>query len=287
MNKINSLIGKSSSFQILSDLHLEVGQQYSSFKIPASAPYLILAGDTGRLIDYDPYLAFLATQTAQFEKVFLILGNHEFYNLSFTAGLEQAQKLEQEEVLNGRLVLLHRKRFNIPNSKTTILGCTLWSEIPENARKVVQMKVKDFEKINTWTVDNHNEAHKLDLTWLNEQIAEIQQRNRSRPKGEQKRNILVVTHHAPCVEGTSSPGNMRNPWSSAFATDLLKDGDWKDVKAWVFGHTHFTTEFETYGIRVFSNQRGYVLPGMEEQGDLRKHAKKDKKVFSTTNVISI
>lgn len=58
------------SYQINSDLHLEVGQQYSSILIPASTPYLVLAGDIGRLADY-------LTQIEQFELVFLVLGNHE------------------------------------------------------------------------------------------------------------------------------------------------------------------------------------------------------------------
>ncbi|KAF5867400.1 putative ser thr protein phosphatase superfamily protein, partial [Botrytis fragariae] len=62
------------NFQILSDLHLEVCSQYYTFSIAPVAPYLILAGDIGRLIDYEGYLAFLAKQTAQFEKVFLVLG---------------------------------------------------------------------------------------------------------------------------------------------------------------------------------------------------------------------
>jgi predicted phosphodiesterase len=263
MDKIRSLFSKSSSpaFQILSDLHLEVGQQYFSFKIPPSAPYLILAGDIGRLIDYDSYLAFLATQTAQFDQVFLILGNHEFYGLSFPVGLEEARKLEHEAVLGGKLILLHRKRFDVPNSETTILGCTLWSKVPEDAKDVVRMKVKDFEKIEGWAVDDHNVAHESDLNWLNDQVQAIQQQNKSRAKGEARRNVLVVTHHAPSMQETSCPRNVNNPWTSAFATDLLEDGNWGDVQVWVFGHTHFTTEFEKYGIRILSNQRGYVLPG--------------------------
>lgn len=47
------------SFQINSDFHLEVGQQYFSLQVPASAPYLVPAGDIGRLVDYDSYLDFL------------------------------------------------------------------------------------------------------------------------------------------------------------------------------------------------------------------------------------
>jgi predicted phosphodiesterase len=245
----------------MSDLHLEVGQQYASFEIPPTAPYLILAGDIGRLIDYDSYLAFLAAQTARFELVFLILGNHEFYDLSITAGLEKARKLEQEALLSRKLILLHQRRFDVPNSVTTILGCTLWSNVPHDAREAVRTRVKDFKKIVNWTVGGHNEAHESDLTWLINQTAEIQQENNSRAKGEIERNILVVTHHAPSNQETSSPQNVKNAWSSAFATDLLEAGNWRGIKVWVFGHTHFTTEFEKRGVKVLSNQRGYVLPG--------------------------
>lgn len=50
---ILSIFDKSSaSFQVLSDLHLEVYQQYLSFEIPVCAKYLILASDVGRLVDY-------------------------------------------------------------------------------------------------------------------------------------------------------------------------------------------------------------------------------------------
>lgn len=272
----------STTFQIQSDLHLEVGQQYSSFIIPPSAPYLILAGDIGRLIDYEPYLAFLAEQTAKFEKVFLTLGNHEFYGLSFLAGLEKARQLEKEAVLNGRLTLLHQRRFDIPNSNIAILGCTLWSAVPVEAREVVRTKVKDFEEIKGWTVDDHNASHKADLVWLRNEALNIQQQNKSRLKGEQARNILVVTHHAPSIQETSSPKNIGNPWTSAFATDLLGDDCWSELKAWVFGHTHFTTQFEKNGIKVLSNQRGYVLPGsLGEERVVRD----GKKVFDVRKVV--
>lgn len=48
-------------FQVMSDLHLEVGQQYTSFRISPCAPYLILAGDIGRLSDYVAYRDFLSS----------------------------------------------------------------------------------------------------------------------------------------------------------------------------------------------------------------------------------
>ena len=55
---------------------------------------------------------------------------------------------------------------------------------------------------------------------------------------------------------------MTNPWTSAFATDVLSgEGAWGSVRHWVYGHTHFSTDFEKRGVRVVSNQRGYVVPG--------------------------
>lgn len=152
-------------FQINSDLHLEAGQQYSSFHIAPSADYLVLGGDIGRLIDYDKFLKFLEVQTKQFEKVFLVLGNHEFYGNTFNAGLEVARKIEKEPCLNGKMILLHQKRYDIPNVPVTILGCTLWSKIPQHATDVVKEKVKDFQKIEGWTIDDHNAAHDSDLSY--------------------------------------------------------------------------------------------------------------------------
>ncbi|KAL2817969.1 Metallo-dependent phosphatase-like protein [Aspergillus cavernicola] len=257
--KVRSIFDKPcTSFQVLSDLHLEINQQYLSFDIPVCAKHLILAGDVGRLVDYDNYRGFLQKQTDRFELVFLILGNHEFYNNTFASGLQKARQLEQEPCLNGRLVLLHQGRYDIPGSRVTVLGCTLWSKIPDEARAIVLSKIQDFKKIKDWTVDDHNGSHEADLAWLLSEMELIQSKNKTENK---KRSILVMTHHAPSIQDTSSPQHANNPWSSAFATDILSQiSKSSGVKAWVFGHTHYTTEFKNQGIRVVANQRGYVLP---------------------------
>jgi predicted phosphodiesterase len=260
------------SFQVLSDLHLEVGQQYSSFDFPATAPYLILAGDIGQLSDYDAFRSFLAIQTTRFELVLLVLGNHKFYGSSHTKTLELATRMEKEPELNDKLMLLHRKKIDVPNSNITILGCSLWSHIPDDAKLMVKSKVNDFKKIEGWSPDSHTKEYEKDIRWLKDQVEIIQKGNkalkpnRTLPETTQKRFILVVTHHAPCLRGTSEPKFDDSPWTSAFATDLLKKADdWSDVKAWVYGHTHYSTELTKAGVRVLSNQRGYVLPGSERK----------------------
>lgn len=92
-----------------------------------------------------------------------------------------------------------------------------------------------------------------------EEIHLIHKENEKAEKRSKKKTILVVTHHAPLLQRTSSPQHVQNPWSVVFGTDILSqtlDG----VKVWVFGHTHHTTDFKEGEVRVVSNQRGYVLP---------------------------
>ncbi|EED21032.1 conserved hypothetical protein [Talaromyces stipitatus ATCC 10500] len=61
--------------------------------------------------------------------------------------LQKAKQLEQEPSLNGFLILLHWGRYDIPESHVTVLGCTLWSKVPDAARDIVSTKIQDFKKI--------------------------------------------------------------------------------------------------------------------------------------------
>ncbi|GAO17229.1 uncharacterized protein UV8b_05491 [Ustilaginoidea virens] len=244
--------------QILSDLHLEVGQQYSSFTFPARAPFLLLGGDIGRLIDYDGYLKFLESQACRFQKVFLVLGNHEFYGLEYLSGLEQARRLVQEPTILDTVVLLNRSRWDDPVSGLTIIGCTLWSHISEDVRHLVESRINDFKKIQGWTSGRHNDTHAEEAAWLHDQVTHAAAAGDG---ARDARKILVATHHAPCVQGSSRPQDSGNPWTCAFATDLLGQRDWSRVRLWVFGHTHHSTDMVRNGVRLVANQRGYVLPG--------------------------
>ncbi|KFY91669.1 hypothetical protein V500_04539 [Pseudogymnoascus sp. VKM F-4518 (FW-2643)] len=249
---------KKADFQVMSDLHLEVSNEYSTFSIPKAAPFLILAGDIGRLADYESFLVFIHAQCCQFSRVFLVLGNHEFYGLSRDEGLRRAACLEQEPDLAGKFTVLSRTRVTLEDYGITILGCTLNSLIPPEAEDSVRGRVKDFQRIENWTVAGHNKEHSLDVAWLENQIKLIRG-----DESTSEHQILVVTHHAPSVQESSSPLHIGNPWGSAFATNLLGNKDkpaFSDVQWWIFGHTHFCTEFSKANVRVVSNQRGYVLP---------------------------
>lgn len=251
--------GRNSQAQIMSDLHLEVGQQYQEFDFPVAGRRLILAGDIGRLIDYEGYKTFLERQVARFAKVFLVLGNHEFFGLSYEEGISKAKQLSQEPSLE-KLVLLDREVWVDDMTGSIIMGCTLWSFIPDSAKAVVESKISDYKKIDGWSVDKHNQRHTEDAAWLTSELQSLS--NASKASNQQQDgNILVVTHHAPSLTGTSAPEHVNNPWTPAFATDLLPRLNTDRVKTWVFGHTHYTTELFSDGVHLIANQRGYVFPG--------------------------
>lgn len=239
--------------QIMSDLHLELNRQYSTFDFPVKAPLLVLGGDIGRMVDYDMFLGFLSRQTDRFERVFLVLGNHEFYEMSYEDGVRKAREMEKEDVFKGKLTVLDRDRWDDETSNLTIVGATLWANIHPSAEEIITLRVSDYKLIKSWSVARQNACHAKDLAYLTDTLTTI---NTTSPE----RTVLVVTHHAPCVRGASRPEHESTPWKTAFCTNVLQGREFvKGVSCWMFGHTHFTTEFVRRGVRVVANQRGYVL----------------------------
>ena len=108
---------------------------------------------------------------------------------------------------------------------------------------------------------DHNEQHRQDVDWLRSSLQIIADQ-------EPHRSVLIASHHAPTFQGTSEPRHAGNPWSSAFATELLMGvaRDWKgfdQVKCGVFGHTHYSTDFQMGALELCANQRGYVVDGKQ------------------------
>lgn len=272
MRKLIPFLSKSASFQIVSDLYLDIDNQYSRSEIPASAPYLILAGDVGKLVDFTEYLNFLEHLVPNFERIFLILGNHEFYGISIAEGYVKADLIVRSESLKNKVTLLNRLRYDILDAPITLIGCTLWSHIPPERQEVVLNTVQDFQEIQHWSLELHNQKHVRDLRWLRNQVKNI---HNEKPGNA----IIIVTHHAPCKNGTYNTEEVNEQLGSAFASDIVDVVEWPAVVLWVYGHTQFSNDFKRGKIRLVSNQRGYdpmALSGNlvpSEQFDIRKTVK--------------
>ncbi len=226
--------------QIVSDLHLEFGGQVD---IQRHAPYLAVLGDIG--LPFQPHYAeFIERQSEQFEHVFVLLGNHEYYSTrKANTVLDKVQS-----ICDGmpNVTLLDRKIYAL-SDKTILVGCTLWSQVDP----MISKDFNDFNKIHVagverkrkLTIEQYNEWHHRDVEYLRSTIAE-----------NQNKDIIVLTHHAPShkMQGKYSGGLL----SSAFATPL-EDLITAPVVTWASGHIHSNVDTTINGIRSVSNCKGY------------------------------
>ncbi|KAF4806161.1 hypotheticall protein [Colletotrichum siamense] len=249
--------------QIISDLHLESPKAYDIFEIVPKAPVLALLGDIGNVVAHkDDCLAFLTQQLRQFRIVLFVPGNHEAYGSDWPKTLDNLHAF-QEDVNNdpslGQFVLLNRTVFRVPDTDIVILGCSLFSHVPSESRENVSMGLNDFFQIQDWDIDAHNKAHEQDLSWLNEQVGELEQSDAK---------VLIFTHWSPSRDSRAlDPRHASSPITPGFATDLSGEACFKSgkVKVWAFGHTHFNCDFTVERgvgaepLRLVTNQRGYYF----------------------------
>jgi hypothetical protein len=273
--------------QYLSDIHLETHHDTSDaiFKkiLKPSAPYLALCGDIG-YPGAQLYESFLKYCSENFEHVFYIAGNHEFYNdiksIKFLKNKELMSKELDEDSLRRLSVrfsrdtretrtekireicqkftnihFLDKETFYIPNTNLIVVGCTLWSKLDIN--KYMLPQFNDFHRIcqdkdtllTPKTYDDWNEDH---VGFLGTTLKKIQDENPDL-------NILVLTHHCPTYDiiidkyTISDPNNM----NSFFANKDLVSPFGKNVKAWICGHTHGCKSINIDGTIVATNTFGY------------------------------
>jgi hypothetical protein len=262
-------------FQIISDLHLENPLQspsYSYFSqphnFPIHAPNLFLLGDIG-LTKHPQLFTFLSTllSTHLSLHIFYILGNHEPYHstveLSISALQDFETKCNDKDGSRGRFHFLSRTRIDL-SPTLTLLGCTLWTHIPPSCAQSCASLLTDFSEENgIWerSVEQHNLDHQQDLAWLNDSVQAIS-------ANEPGREIVVLTHHSPTMDGRANDKrHERSRTNAGFRTDLSGEVCWrsKRVRMWAFGHTHFSCQWYDGegGKLVVANQKGYRRKDVE------------------------
>jgi predicted phosphohydrolase len=248
------------SIQIVSDIHLEFYKDNNFPIINRHAPYLIIAGDLAP-IDKPRYKEFLEIQSKKFEKVFVLLGNHEFYSKKYS--MDQLLQIARNICESfDNVILLDRNHYNI-TEKTTILGVTLWSDINSYS----SYHINDFKNILIFPketkyprnnllngLSNRNinltkelycEYFKRDVEYLTTQIELLEKENK---------DVIVLTHYAPSL--IMNGKYYGNKISSAFSTDLeylFKP----PITVWISAHIHSNIDTKINNIRSVSNCMGY------------------------------
>ena len=227
--------------QYVSDIHLEF-----LTKIPTIIPkaeILCLVGDIG--YPYSKiYKQFLTEMNGMFKKVFLIAGNHEYYNLGANKGksineideqidfILKTNKLSNITYLNDSYEDYNGHRF---------IGTVLWSHISNP-----NYLINDFEQILDMNVQVYNELHQISCEFISESIL------------ESELPIVMLTHHMPSYDFIDEKykSDSMNKFNQCFASDC-KQFFIHPVKVWLYGHTHKPKVCIVNGIKFGCNPLGY------------------------------
>jgi predicted phosphohydrolase len=199
------------SFQIISDLHLEKKKYNDEFLHHSiKASNLILAGDIGNPLksNYKNYLKYCSFH---YKRVFLVLGNHEYWGNSIN-GTEKlindiCTELPNIFIMNNRCIEIEEN-----HKKYKIFGSTMWSFVYKNLYSMDNLIIKDFN-----------------FTKRNIKFFET--------KRFLENNIydLIITHHSPTFQLIHGKYlGMDNNILFASNIDHLI---WKH-RYWICGHLH-------------------------------------------------
>jgi len=238
---------KSFKFQLFSDIHLEY---YKSFpKIPKIEKYLILAGDIGKIntINYKNFFDYCSNN---WEKVFYVLGNHEYYHSQKTFNnLNEDYHNFIKQYPN--VYLLDNSHYDLDDN-FRIIGSTLWSNPNitdglNDFKHINELKNQIYNKLG-FSLDTFKILHNQATKYLQNEIY------------KNDKQLLIITHFPPSQINTSHPKYQNQPKYKRdyFASNILNDiYNKNNIKGWIFGHTHYTNDIIINNIRLISNQMGY------------------------------
>lgn len=216
--------------RLLSDIHLELNPKLVlNFK--QHADVVILAGDIGNPFD-DSYYQFLQKMSLTHSKVFIVSGNHEYYN-----GIDMNDVDEQIADICEELDIhfLHRNSYHYKG--VTFLGCTLWSH-PKDPLLCKYMN--DFNKIKDLTFDSYIEKHLDHKMWLEKEL-------------QKEGKKCVITHHLPLIQLVDDK-YKKHPLNLFFASNTNTLG----ANYWCYGHTHKASQCIIDGVQYHCNPKGYA-----------------------------
>ena len=182
---------------------------------------------------------FLSSVAGEFPEVIYIAGNHEYYGGVWEDTQEFLHNLTVVRFMDGELCHI---------SGVEIFAGTLWTDCerghPITIRNI-QHGLNDYRRIL--------QADGLPIT----PATTIAEHERTLDTLATCRPMVVITHHAPSFRSVN-PEHAGSELNGAYCSDLehiiLSR---PEIRLWIHGHTHGTTDYVIGQCRVMSNARGY------------------------------
>ncbi|MEX1187980.1 MAG: metallophosphoesterase [Bacteroidia bacterium] len=233
--------------QYASDLHLEFPSNLNYMNMNPLQPegdILVLGGDIVPFAIMDRFQDFFSLLSDQFEAVYWIPGNHEYYHFD----IAKHRGILNEEIRSNVFLV---NNVSVVHRDVKLIFSSLWSKISPQNQWQIERGLNDFHQIKNngfrLTAADYNELHDESLTFIKNELDELK---------EDK--LAVFTHHCPTF--LNYPEQYKgDTLNEAFAVELYDFIESSGITYWVYGHHHTNTpEFNIGNTKLITNQLGYV-----------------------------
>ena len=272
--------------KLVSDLHLEfsdcfinndegadvlilggdicIAQDLHDHPEPANtADQAAIANGTGlgrRQLTAQRFRDFFKRCSFQFPHVIYIMGNHEFYNGKFYAGIDYMR----EECAKYPNVYMLEQDMKIIDD-VVFVGGTLWTNMNKRdplTMHAIEGMMNDFRIIRN-DARNYAPMSALDVAIRHDKtlayIEHIVHEHRNK-------KCVVVGHHSPSFQSCHPMYGNDTLMNGGYHSDLSEFiMDHPQIKLWTHGHTHHPFDYVLGETRVVCNPRGYENDGYSEQ----------------------
>ncbi len=263
--------------------------------IKSGAPILALLGDICCCStdgDFDLFRRFIFEILPKYEHIIYVPGNHEYYtqyldepnpqisyakrttsdasNSKSSNTTKKAPVVTRQNTIDAinqkikqffseypTLHYLNNETLDIKSGRRTytIIGSTLWSNIPVNYQETIQYEMSDYSMIYTIRQSKTREIiaritpaettalHHKNVAYIKRQIT------RAKEKGN---SVIVFTHHRPYLTKTYNPQSDNVAYMSDLSSMIQSP-----VVLWAFGHMHEHVDEMYNSVRMYSNCKGY------------------------------
>ena len=271
--------------KLVSDLHLEfsdcfinnddncdvlilggdimIAQDLHDHPEPANtADQAAIANGTGlgrRQMTAQRFRDFFKRCSFQFPHVIYIMGNHEFYNGKFYAGIDymrdEIAKYPNIYMLEGDTKIIDDVVF---------VGGTLWTNMNKRdplTMHAIEGMMNDFRIIRN-DYRNYAPMSALDVAIRHDKtlayIKLIVQEHKDK-------RCVVVGHHSPSFQSVHPTYAHETLMNGGYHSDLSEFIlDHPQIKLWTHGHTHHPFDYMIGETRIVCNPRGYENEGYSE-----------------------
>ena len=242
--------------KIVSDLHLEFLHDFD----PGHGDVLVLAGDIvcAKNLGENPadsvngslYLKFFERASKQFSRVLMVMGNHEHYNCSVDKTYDRITRW-----LPDNITLMEDQTVKIDD--WTFVGSTLWTDCNNSDPLTFQhlnIGMNDFivcrmnNGADRFRSEEAAKIHATSRQYINHIASEVG------PDGK----MFVITHHAPHEKSVDEKYKNDHVGNGGFRSNLFDlIYDRPQIKYWVHGHMHNSSDYVLGETRIIANPRGY------------------------------